>query len=92
MNTVELTLPAWMASPLINGDYSSLDESTIGGREDQEKIDKLEKWLEEQKLGGALSCSEESHFLNSPPFDARHAYGETLGGDYLDFTFPELTN
>ena len=81
MKTTEMILPTWMASALINGDISGLDDS------EEIMIDDLQEYINEHNLGECVDVSEESDFYNRPPIDSVLAYGETLGGDYSTYTF-----
>jgi len=76
---VELSLPEWMACPLINDDWTGIEDE-----EDQKKMDELVEYLQSECLW-VTGCSEESYFLNHPSLDAQVAYGETLGGMYLTY-------
>jgi len=73
IETTEYLLPEFWASPLINGDCSSLTD------EDDRALD---AWLAANNPGYCAGCSEESEF--SAWHDAR-AY--VLACDCLTFTF-----
>jgi hypothetical protein len=72
MTTITLSLPAYWASYLINGDPSGLEP------DEQEQID---AFLAREGLGSPVSCSEEASF--SRYNDAHTA----LAGNVLDYTF-----
>ena len=86
MKTETALLPTWMASALINGDRSSLSLNDDDGAEDEEKLDMVEKWASDQGLS-CVSVAEDYEFRNCPPIDAVSIYGETLGGDFCEYTF-----
>ena len=91
MKTIELELPEWMASPLINGDLTALSLDNDGGTLAEAQLETLTEWLVDQGFSGSpISCGEESYFLNSASLDSIRAYGETLGGTFMSFTFPTL--
>ncbi len=71
MNTATYTLPAYWASALVNGDQSALTD---------EQAHQVLDWLELEKPGTCVGCSEEAFF--SWVNDAG-----TLGGDCLFFEF-----
>jgi hypothetical protein len=71
IETVEYLLPAHWASALINNDYSGIDD-----KEERE----LSDWIELQKLGNCISCSDEQEFT-------KHNDANALAGDCLTFTF-----
>lgn len=84
MNILELTLPSWMKGPLINSDLTSCSE------EDMAQLDKLSAWVSSLGFSAIpLDVSDDEDFM-PPSWDARRAYGETLAGDFSEFSFPEL--
>lgn len=74
MKFVEYTLPAHWASALINSDTSGMTDE-----EEQE----LNEWLEDEKPGYCVGCSDESFFTWRN--DATQ-----LGGECLTYTFQEV--
>jgi hypothetical protein len=85
MEMITLTLPEWMLSPLFNGDNSGLTD------EEEQALDTLGEYLNGRGFSGnPIDASEESDFYSYPPADARIAYGETLGGNYVEVTFPKI--
>lgn len=73
MKTEKFLLPAFWACPLVNGDFSGLEES-------EEK--QIEAWLSQQNLGFCLTVSE------SPEFTRWHDASDfVLACDCLEFTF-----
>lgn len=80
MNTVTLTLPAFWASYLINGDATGLDDA------EQAAVD---SWLVDQiaDIAGfnpnCLSCSDYAEFTA-----AHDAIGYALPCECLEFIFP----
>jgi len=73
MKTETYELPSFWASPLINGDYSGMEDTDI---------EALEKWLEKEKPGYCVSLSDESFFA------WRHdASAYVLACDCSEFTF-----
>lgn len=87
MKTETAMLPTWMASALINGDRSSLSLNDDDGAEDEEKLDMVEKWAADQGLSCVDADTENYEFRNCPPIDSVSIYGETLGGDFCEYTF-----
>ena len=71
IETTTYTLPAYWACALINGDESDMDD---------DEIQEMNAWLEQNQPGFCLDCSDESEFCHS-----NDAMG--LPGDCLTFTF-----
>jgi len=70
-HTIEVRLPAYWASYLINGDASGLLDG------EQQEID---AYLARAGLGAAVDCSDE-------PWFAHYNDATDLGGDVCDYTF-----
>ncbi len=66
-----LKMPAYLASYLINGDSSGIEES--------ERIE-ADEYLKANDLPGPCDCSDESEFCH-------HVTGWPMAGDFLSFTF-----
>jgi hypothetical protein len=72
METTTLSLPAYWASYLINGDASGLEDG------EQERVD---EFLAREGLPAPVSCSDEAYF-------SRHNDAHIgLAGDVLHYTF-----
>jgi hypothetical protein len=69
--TVEMTLPSYWASYLINADSSALSEN---------EVTVIEMFREDQELGWCLGVSEDSWFSYGNDFDR-------MGGEVSSFTF-----
>lgn len=80
MRIETITLPAFLASALINGDVSGLSD---------EDSDWLMKALEYVGAGRVVSCAEETHFSRYCDLP-----GFRLGADMLEYTvlYPESEN
>lgn len=74
LKLVTLTLPAYWACPLINGDYS--------GCTDEEEAEINAFLASRTDLGGALSCGDEEEFARN---DWNSQYGSVC-----EFAFPIL--
>lgn len=80
--TVTLTLPAWLAPVLVNGDETGCDNP-----EDAATIDHLTAYLDREGLGLCVNYTDIPEYFHRAPIDAWHATGTRQGGDFLDFTF-----
>lgn len=79
-----ITLPAWLAPVMVNGDETGCDNP-----EDAAMIDHLMAYLDREGLGHCVAVSDSPEFYNRAPVDAWFATGCRLGGDFLEFTFEE---
>ena len=75
MTFAEYTLPAHWSSALINADTSGMTD---------EEESELDSWLESEKPGYCVSCSED-------PFFTWRNDANNLGADCLIFTFQKVT-
>ena len=74
MKITEYTLPEYWASALINGDYSGLAE---------EEAAALEAWLEDEKPGLCVGCTDEREFRSRHDAYAHCPYASNC----LDYSF-----
>ena len=75
-NQIEITkfkLPAYWASALINNDESGMSD---------DDIEQMSAFLEKEKPGHCVECSDESHFAHSN-------YWNNIGGDVLEYSFQQ---
>lgn len=78
MKTITLTLPAYWAPALINGDETGLDD------DESAALAEFCEWLNSQGINaGAIDCTEEPEFCRT--HDAIEIWAPA--GDCLEFTF-----
>lgn len=87
IKTLELLLPDWMASALINGDFSSFSLDDDDGEEAKKQIESVHEYVTAQGYRADPVDVSEGDFYNRPPIDAVSAYGETKGGTFCTYTF-----